>query len=877
MRPVVRAAAAGGALAACLAGAFTGALGGPAQAASTHAAAADQPGRGLHVTIGSVSPDIGRPGKTVTVTARVSNDGHSKAEGLTGYLRSSGTGLQYRGELDEYANGTYSSDQQVSQAVNLPDVAPGHSVTFRMSFHPENAGIQQFGVYPLAAEVDEATGATATARTFLPFWSGSVPGAQKLKIAWVWPLIDQPRQGACPAMLGNTLATSLDTPSGGRLGGLLQAGRSGGRGARITWAVDPALLADVNAMTSPYHVLDGPKCRNLRQVPASGTARQWLASLSGAVSQGQGDQPVFTTPYADVDVSALTHAGLDTDLANAFTDGRSAATSVLGQRLDRAGGGTLEGTAWPPGGFADSSVLDNLAVNGVHTAVLDGNEMPYQADYTPDAVTKVATGVGSDVRVLLSDSTLTGVLGGSGAAAGSSPAQTEQWFLAETAMIVAEAPGLGRSVVVAPPQRWNPSETLAARLLSETSSAPWLQPEYLNNLTEAPPPASVTRSPLPPSQVSPGELSSGYLAAIKPIDASVQRFNSILSRPDPAYAEAVSRAESSAWQGGGQDAGTDLISQVGRYVADEEAKVRVLNSPGVTLSGGRGNVPVSIVNQLPRGSTATVKLEAAPAANRTVPAAKRLTIGNSPGPYVTTVTIRPGESFTVRLPVHAQSPGLTDVDLRLLTPSGAPLSNATTVLKVQSTPLGLVAEVITGVAVGVLVLTSIVRVIRRGLREGRPSAPGLAQDGPPPGGSPQDEPSPSGLAGAGPAHAAAVEDEPSPPGLPPPGVSPPGLPSPGLPPPGFSPPGFTQGEPEQTGFPPAGPADEGGAFGMSRDTLAPGDVGDQGAFSSGHGSGQQAGTFMTEDGTPESQNAQQYPEGPDEFADARPRAWPDAP
>jgi hypothetical protein len=405
-------------------------------------------------------------------------------------------------------------------------------------------------------------------------------------------------------------------------------------------------------------------------------------------------------------------------------------------------------------------VLDNLAVNGVRTTVLDSTEMPpeSQPDYTPDAVTQVPSGVGRDVRVLLADDSLSKVLGGSGAAAGSSPAETQQWFLAETAMIAAEAPGLARSVVVAPPRRWDPSASLAAGLLNDTASVPWMQPEYLNSLTRAAAPASVPRTPLPDSRTNPAELSSGYLSQIKPVDASIQRFSSILSRPDPLQEEAVARMESSAWRGRNEAAGRYLTGQVGRYVADQEAKVRIINSSGVTLSGARGNVPVSIHNGLPQGTAVTVRLEAAAAATRTVPAAKRLTIGNSTGPFVQTVTIRAGESQTVRLPVHAQSPGLTEVDLRLLAPDGRPLSSRPTVLKVQSTPLGLVAEVITGVAVGVLVLTSIVRVIRRGLREGRPRpSPPPGQASPDsagsPGGEPLAEPGPAG-SGISPVHGA---------------------------------------------------------------------------------------------------------------------------
>ena len=53
-------------------------------------------------------------------------------------------------------------------------------------------------------------------------------------------------------------------------------------------------------------------------------------------------------------------------------------------------------------------------------------------------------------------------------------------------MIVAEAPNNPRSVVIAPPRRWDPSEGEAAALLSLTSTrVPWLRPVPLASLASA--------------------------------------------------------------------------------------------------------------------------------------------------------------------------------------------------------------------------------------------------------------------------------------------------------------------------------------------------------------------------------------------------------
>ena len=65
------------------------------------------------------------------------------------------------------------------------------------------------------------------------------------------------------------------------------------------------------------------------------------------------------------------------------------------------------------------------------------------------------------MTVLLADHVLTGVLAAGDTSSGILPASTQfavsQRFLAETAMIAAEAPDSDRSIVVAPPANWSPS------------------------------------------------------------------------------------------------------------------------------------------------------------------------------------------------------------------------------------------------------------------------------------------------------------------------------------------------------------------------------------------------------------------------------------
>jgi hypothetical protein len=76
----------------------------------------------------------------------------------------------------------------------------------------------------------------------------------------------------------------------------------------------------------------------------------WLSSVKTATS----GRPTVLTPYADVDMTALIHQGLNADLATAYRTGDAVAGRVLGRVFKPT-------TAWPAGGTADLSVLTSLA------------------------------------------------------------------------------------------------------------------------------------------------------------------------------------------------------------------------------------------------------------------------------------------------------------------------------------------------------------------------------------------------------------------------------------------------------------------------------------------------------------------------------------
>jgi hypothetical protein len=690
------------------------------------------------VVIDQVTPQYARPGSTVTVTGTITNHSGTPQQGLVIQLRSSGNPLGSRNEMTNYANGTtFNTDQPEGAAVVISEtLREGATAHWSASFTVASAGMTAFGVYPLAAEVESAILTPLDSdRTFLPYWPGtSASGlSQRLKIAWIWPVIDKPHQAVCPATLtDNSLATSLAT--GGRLDTLLAVGSQYASSADLTWAIDPALLSDAKVMSSSYTTGATPDCSGGTKKPASRAAKQWLTTLSTDASS----QQAFITPYGDVDVAALTHKGLDTDMENAYAQGRSVASSILNRSFGSAATGATDATAqgiatatpseigWPADGLADQDVLGNLAANGgIGTVILNSTEMqPETSQYIDNAVTTFSTGSGTRMSVLLADNPITQLLATAGSAsAPGAEFATKQLYLAETAMIAAEAPSLARSVVIAPPREWNPSNPLATDLLKETTNAPWLTPTNLASLAGSKSAANeVARQPPPSERVSGNELSQSYLSQVKALDTDLGLYEEITGQPGQSadsLQQAAAAAESSAWRGSPstQNAGLVMVSRVRSYLRAQLGKVTTLSSAPVTLAGSSGTVPVSIANGLDK--TVQVRLRATPESGR-------LTVGK----FNNLITLPAGKTVLVRLPVHSAASGSTMVGLSLLTKDNKPLPTGTAKLSVQSTQYGRALLVIIAAAFGVLVLTAGVRAVRQGLRDEPPAGDGGGDGGP---------------------------------------------------------------------------------------------------------------------------------------------------
>lgn len=703
----------------------------------------------LQLTVDSVSPSYATPGRTIEIKGKVRNNTRHTLSGLSMQLLSSTTALSSNTALVQFAagNGAVPPD-----AVRVPMPALGHlnggsARPFTIRLPPGDLKLECFGVYPIAVEVSNAAGAlTASDPVPMPFWPNkatSCPSASRpspFAISWVWPLIDSPHQGACPGLLDDSLAADLGPK--GRLTDLLTVGRTYATKAQLTWAIDPALLDNAETMTKPYLVGSSSTCRTTTAHPADQNAVTWLKDVQSATA----GQPVFVTPYADVDIAGLARYGDNADLHTSFSSGEKLAAPVLGRDPTPAPVPAeprqLSAVAWPSKGLANPAVLQALGAMKIGTVILAMPPSP-QLTYTPGAVTSMIDGVGSKLKVLLADNSLTNLLGSRSATSrqAGTAFNVSQLFLAETAMLIAEAPAMQRPIMVTPPRRWNPSHALATSLLADTSSAPWLRPSTIGQLSALPQEhafGNLARSH--PKPELPGKL----LKRVAKLDKKVTMLKSIMVVKSDRLNHAVYGIESSAWSGSRSKHAQRLLNRTTRFVKNQFAAISVAGQHviHVTLGGRVGSVTVSIHNSLRYNVKVGLQVKSS---NHTVTAKQR---------RPQEVYIIPAHSSAgVKLSVKATQTGKATLKLSLRAPNGVLLPNPPDkplVMEINATNLGTVALVIFAAALAVFVVLSAAQAIRRG-KPGtdQPEAPEPAgPDGAGPDGTDHDAADPGGPGGA---------------------------------------------------------------------------------------------------------------------------------
>jgi hypothetical protein len=615
------------------------------------------------------------------VHGRLVNQSQTAYQRVSVRLRFSSRAMMNRGEVETYADGRGPDPSQTGLPRLVSTTLPiGGQQSWTLSLRAQQMRLGAFGVYPISVEVQNAAGTVlGRQRTFVTYYPTGSP-TLKTKVAWVWPVIDQPHRADDSTFIDDRLERQLG--SGGRLSNLVAAAAH--TTTPVSWLIDPSLVDDATHMADT----DGYTIKGSANRPQSVAANDWLGSLHSAVTAGD---RLIATPYADPDVMALAQRHMSGDV-------KLAAQQSVRTLTDAHLSGATPGVAVPPDGLADQATLSSLVASGSHTILLSSALLPASRldTFTPDPVVR-RTVSGTKVKLVAYDDTLQTVLKADTTELGGK-VLAEQRFLAETAMITGEAPQHPRTVVITPPRRWKPSLSFAKAVLSDTAKVPWLQPVQLSDAENTRP---AGRS-FQPAKGSTG-LGKTYLHQVKDLGTRIQRFTSIFTPPASDFTLGVPRIESSAWNGQSRY-GKDLKHTLEAELDHAAGKIKVLND-GITMAGKSGRIPITISNGLDHG-TVVVKLHAY-SQNTT-----RLRVNS----IDRTLVLEPGHKDQVTLDMRASANGIAYVNLELLTPDGHSFDGphgGPHVLHVRATGYGRTALLITGISLAVLFVGVAIRIMRR--------------------------------------------------------------------------------------------------------------------------------------------------------------------
>jgi hypothetical protein len=663
------------------------------------ASAAPEPSAPVTVTLQSLQPRDIRPDSTVQVTAVLRNTSPDGTGPLTLRLRR-GAVLDTRGELQLADTDAPATGAATGPPQELPGgLTPGQSVQVRYSTTVADLGLSEFsqlGVYPVALTVQRSADGSEVGRlsTLLPYLPDGIAGTT---VTLLWPLLDRPHRltgsppGRPEVFLDDLLARSV--APGGRLDRLLDAAvRVTGR-LRLTLVVDPETIDALDRMTAP----GGYRVMTSARTTAAGTggaaAADWLARLRAIAPK----HLLVATPYADPDLVALERGG-DEALGRFQQPDLDEVGRVVGVQPSTK-------VSWPPDGELTDTALDGVVAQGASAVVLDPAALPgralEQGGRTPSGVSPLPA-LSGQALALVSDPVVERLVARGAAPTTGGPRLAEQRLLAELAMITAEAPNDSRTIVLAPPRRWNPTAGYADALATDVGGISWLT--SVDALQAAGGTEPVDRGPLTyPAEARRREITGAQVSTLGTVQADVADFRSALDNEDARdvlgpYGDAVRRAGSSAWRGAagaGQTYATTLLRQI-----------EGLRS-GVTMSSSATGDYTLASSDSPLLITLDNRLA--------VPVSVRIKLTTPAGFAVRDVGVQQipaGGKRTVKVLASVQRTGTFTVKGQATTPDGGALGKEIT-LSVRSTAYGGLALGITGLAFAVLVAAVVFRLVRR--------------------------------------------------------------------------------------------------------------------------------------------------------------------
>ncbi|WP_459801430.1 DUF6049 family protein [Herbidospora sp. RD11066] len=643
------------------------------EAAAAAARAADP------VTLSEFSPESpARPDQVITIAGAVTGIPQSFVRVRLKWA--AGRPFTSRADMAAYVTGQTIFTTSWNTKVAPTQLDGTGKLPFTVTFTPAELGISQAGVYPLEVEaVDGATeqvvGVERTFVTFVPKGTAVKP----TRLALALPLTAQPKRADDQTFVNDDLFGD------GRLNNLLALATATEDTA--TWFVDGSVLDDAQRVSRPYFLPDGTTKAGLAQ------GGEWVTSLRSALA----DNPVMAMPYADADLGAIVHNGLDTTTPTSLLVGSFATNQLL--KLTSA----TTSTVWPVGGVIDRDTLDALAVNGVDTVLLAQAAVPPTATVARAGSAGVVDTVSGPVIVQTADPVLSGLLGTDGRAAGATVA-ARQRYIAETAMN-GLTPGKAAPLIAMPSNHlWNPDPTFMSALLKPL---PWVRDVSLASIRPAK--NAPVGDLIYPAQARQVELPKSYMSGVRKLDRTAEVAMALPTSGQRTYDRAVLRLTSASWRGGKKAPG--FARQLNSAIVKQMDKVFIVGADDpFAVAGNNGRILVTVRNTLRENVKFNLEVQSRDPDQLQVEA---------PGGIFTQeqAEVQAGKAGSFEIPVVVPADhGRATFDVQLLTPDGRKYGKPTKIV-ISATGYTGIALVIVGVAVTIMLAAVVMRLLRRHQRK----------------------------------------------------------------------------------------------------------------------------------------------------------------
>jgi hypothetical protein len=639
------------------------------------------------------------PADSLTVALEVKNSGNRVAEELEVALTIF-QGVTSRSRLEQtYANrlgttlavdtipveGTIAAGRTRRIEVAKPLVELGK---FRNSI--------QDRAYPVRVIVRSGRVASNSVNTHMIFFH-EVP-EKPLGISLVLP-IHSPSMytdgGRPEVVTSNSLERSI---TGGRLTRILDA-LEAHPDLPVTLAPSGLLLSMLQDMADGY-LRDTSDSDDPVEVPPEDpraqAAFQTLARLQSLAARP--NTRIITSTYSPASLPALNRYRLQELASTQLAEGRNA---LLAEPIGLLRSQPMEEWLLPTFGDLDQPSLTQLHRTNFNRLIISSRSinpsddpftraLPVKLEGGPGSATEGSTGVES--FALVADAGLESEIRRSGELG---TIEARQRFVAETATIHLETPGLFRAVVAIAPPDWEAQGDSAAGLLDVIASGSWLRattPDAIASDLE--PPESEEVRLASSDQVlenGPDLPSEDYFSALSAARRAIDRYSAL--SPPSSRIGALSRrlliAESTDWwpSRSALARGLAFAESIPPSISSEMRKLHAPAPQTITLTSKTGVIPLSVGSGLTYPVDVVLRVDSD---KLQFPDGNRITISKLQPP-----------NQTIRVRAITRASGTFPLNVRLFTPEGTLISD--TQLTIRSTAYNVVALWITAAA-GIFIL-----------------------------------------------------------------------------------------------------------------------------------------------------------------------------